>query len=158
VKLKNNNMSETKAAKNAISMQREIASNQQDNNNTFSTSNMVGPLFHNHYVNMETGLNGIENLITEILTEAEAIFPAGIENGEFRKVAIAASLFPHEIFAAAEIKFSAGSKRYPLETIWQYLGVRMKRANTVGKIQLKGTEDQERDCDRPRSKWYLVAK
>ena len=151
-------MNETKAAKNAISMQREIASNQQDNNSIFSTSNMVGPLYHNHYVNMETGKNGIENLITEILTEHGAILTVEATKGELRQIAIAMSLYPHEIFAAAELKFSAGSKRYPIETIWQYLGVRMKRANTVGKIQLTGTEDPNRDCDRPRSKWYLIAK
>ena len=147
---------EKEESKNAISMQREILTNCQDINNVLTSAQNVSPLFHSHYVNMDTAAHGIENLIAEILTAREAVFPKGIEHTEFKKVAIAASMFASEIEKEVEARFTAGSCRYPYETIHQYLSVFMFRKGKVGKIKLSGIEDQPRPCCKPRCKWYLI--
>ena len=147
-----------KEAKTAVGMNREILSGSKDINNVLSTSSVVSPLFHTHYTNMETELHGISNLIAEILTEREAVFPLGIENGEFRKIAIAASLTAEEIIEAVQSRFASGSVRYPYTTVHQYLSVFMFRKGQIGKIKLTGAEDKPRSCCKPRCRWYLVQK
>jgi hypothetical protein len=148
--------------KNAIALNREIVSGSQDINNVLTTSNVVSPLHHAHYVNMQSGNNGIDSLIAEILTENEAIFPANIDkNVEFRKIAISASMFTCEIVNEVQNRFTAGTKRYPKETIEAYLSVWMTRKESfckfkVGKIKLTSKEDASRECNRPRFKWYLI--
>ena len=148
----------SKESKTAIGMNREILSGSQDINNVLTTSSVVSPLFHTHYVNMETELHGISNLIAEILTEREAVFPLGIENGEFRKIAIASSMFADEIIEQVQSRFASGSVRYPYTTVHQYLSVFMFRKGQVGKVKLSGAEDKPRHCCKPRCKWYLVQK
>lgn len=140
----------------AIAMSREIQSSQQDINNVLTTSQAVSGVFHDHWVEMETGKNGIANLISKILSEKEAVFPKGIENTEFRSVAISTSLFASDIIKEVQSQFTAGSIRYPYFTIHTYLSVFMFRKNKVGKIKLSNSEDSERDCCKPRTKYYLV--
>ena len=147
---------EKNAVSSAISMQSEILESEKDINNVLSTSKQVGPLFHTHYVNMTSGKNGIETLITEILTDCQAIFPQDIENTEFRKIAIAASLFASDIISEVQARFASGSIRYPYETIHQYLSIFMFRKGKVGKIKLTNNEDSDRTCCKPRTKWFLI--
>ena len=105
---------------------------------------------------MTTEENGIAALISEILSDNEAIFPAGIETTEFRKVAIASAMFASEIIEQVQSRFAAGSVRYPYKTIHQYLSIFMTRNGKVGKIKLTNAEDKPRPCNKPRTKWYFV--
>ena len=133
---------ESKIAKN-------IHANIQDINNEL-TARQVKPLLQGHWI------EGVEKLITDILTEREAVFPLGVENTEFKKVAIAAAMFTQEIKDEIETRFTAGTTRYPLETVETYLSVFMPRKGTIGKIKLTNAEDKPRPCCKPRTKWYLV--
>ena len=164
----------TTEQQNAIALQREVLGGSQDTNNVLTTSGQVGPEFHTHYTNMESGENGIANLIAKVLTENGSVFPLDIANGEFRKLAIAGSMFASEVFATTQAEFSAGSKRYPYETIAAYLSIFMSPDNKhklaglprVGKINLTASEDFDRPSVlgkdgikrkiKPRRKWFLV--
>lgn len=137
-------------------LQREIIAGEQDINNVLTTSKNIAPIFHTHYVNMTNGNNGISALISEILTEREAVFPKGIEKGEFRKIAMATSMFASEIFEEVQNRFSSGSIRYPQTTIDMQLSRFMFLSGKVGKIKLKGNEDKPRTCCKPRIKYYLI--
>ena len=150
---------ENSAVKSAISMQDDILEGSRDINNVLSTSNQVSPLFHTHYVNMETGKNGIQNLIIQILTEREAIFNKSILTGNLKNIAIASSMYAEEIIAEVQAKFASGSKRYPYTTTHQYLSIFMFRKGIVGKINSEtcpGYTDPNRHCCKPRTKWYLI--
>jgi len=154
---------EKNAVNSAIAMQDTILEGEKDINNVLTTSKQVGPLFHTHYVNMTNGQNGIENLISEILTDRQAVFPKDIEETEYKKIAVAASLFAEEIIQEVQSRFASGSIRYPYNTIHLYLSVFMFRKGKVGKIKLKGIskfnaidEDPDRKCSKPRCKWYLI--
>jgi hypothetical protein len=170
----NDLMTKTTEQQNAIALQREILSGSQDANNVLTTSGQVGPLFHAHYTNMETAENGIANLIAKILKENGSNFPLNIANSEFRNIAIAGSMFASDIFAATQLEFSAGSIRYPYETIHAYLSVFMSPDNKhklaglprIGKIDLTSNEDYNRPAvmgkdgkkrkTKPRRKWFLI--
>ncbi len=153
--------------KNAIALNREIVSGSQDINNVLSTSGKVSPLFHAHYTNMESGDNGISALIMEILKERDAVFPANFDavkkshyndNG-VRPIVIAASLFTREILDEVEARFTAGTKRYPLETVEAYLSVWLVRGGKVGKVKMTKTEDsinRPKNWSKPRCKWFLI--
>lgn len=148
---------------NAIGMSREVLANSQDINNVLSTSNVVKAVFHTHFVSMENDLAGIADLISSILREHEAVFPLSVadkdENGNFnplRPIAIAGSMFTHEIESEVKARFAAGSKRYPLQTVKNYLSTYMPKLGKVGKIQLTGKEDTSRPCPKPRCKWFLA--
>ena len=148
-------------AKNAIGMSREVLAGMQDINNVLTTSKRVKAVFHAHYVNMTEGECGIADLICSILKEREACFPLGIENTELRSVAIAAALYTDEIIEAVQARFTAGSIRYPIETIKAYLSCFMSKDTkttkaTIGRIHLSKNEDQPRPCCKPRCKWYLI--
>ena len=141
---------------NAIGMSREVLANSQDINNVLSTSNVVKAAFHTHFVSMENDLAGIADLISAILRENEAVFPLNVGATELRPIAIAGSLFTHEIMAEVQSRFAAGSKRYPLQTVKNYLSTYMPKLGKVGKIQLSGKEDVSRPCPKPRCKWFLA--
>lgn len=131
----------------------EILTTLADTNNLFAQIGV--PLaFRTHYVSTENGVNGIEQLIAKILTDANAVFTAGIETTEFRSLAIAQSLFVSEIIASVRNVF--GSDRYPDATIHQYLSVFMTKNKSVSKIKLTNVEDKNRSCCKPRTKFYLV--
>ena len=155
-------MNETQ--QNAINFNREVISGSKDINNFLSASGKVAPVFHTHFTDMESGKNGIANLIAKILIENDAVFPRDIENTELRSIAIASAMLTSEIMAQVEEQFKCGSNRYPQATIENYLSVFMFRQTgkhlskvKVGKIQLTKTEDVSRKCPKPRCKWYLIA-
>jgi hypothetical protein len=85
-----------------------------------------------------------------------AIYPADAPLTESRKEAIEGSMFTQDIINQVKLRFTAGSIRYPEKTIRAYLSVVMFKNGTVGKIQLKTTEDAARKCPKPRCKWYLI--
>ena len=148
--------SETNEAQAAVAMSREVLSNLRDMNGFLTTSHKVRRVFHAHYADMEAGEFGIADLIARILRENEAIFPAGVETTELRQIAISGAMFTDEIIAKVQAYFTAGSIRYPEQTIRAYLSVFMFRSKQVGKIQLTAKEDIGRPCYKPRCKWYLI--
>ena len=140
----------------AQGMAREIHATQRDTN-TVLTLGEIAPIFQNHFADLATGESGIADLICRILTEKGAILPARIESSELRKTAIASSLFTQEIIDEVAARFSAGSTRYPVQTIKATLGVTLaKEQKKIVKIQLTNAEDSARNCCRPRCKWYIV--
>jgi len=134
----------------------EVHQNTIDGNNVL-TSAGVKSLLQGHNENC-----GIAGLIQDILTERQAVFPLGVEKTEFRQVAIAAAMFATDIAAAVQEKFAAGSTRYPLESVKQYLSVFLARPTRIGKVvrvgkfQLSRTEDADRPCCKPRTKYFWV--
>jgi hypothetical protein len=155
-----NKNTETKSgAQAAIESASEVLATLQDMNNFLTTSQVVRPVYHAHYANMETGVIGIEKLIADILKENDSVFPAKSEETALRQIAIAGSMFTQQILDKVHERFTAGSpNRYPMQTILKYLGGIMLQNGTVGKIQTLGCEDLKRDSNRPRVKWYLVNK
>ncbi len=152
---------QTAEQKNAIALSREIVDNSRDINNVLTTSAVTRAVFHTHFVSMDNSLFGIADLITSILREAEAVFPKGIETSELRGVALASALTTDEIKSAIDRRFTAGSIRYPLQSVKSYLSVFMSQSTkhhkaTVGKIQMSNAEDKNRECCKPRCKWYLI--
>lgn len=150
MKTANETMKET-----AQGMSRELTQNSQDING-FLTVAEIQPLTQTHWTNTATGENGIADLITHILRENDSVFPLNVGNTELRQIAIAGSMFTEEILAKVQAYFTAGSTRYPLQTIKNYLATYMFKKGKVGKIQLTGKEDATRECARPRCKWFLV--
>lgn len=142
-------------------MSRELLANSQDLNGFFTQAE-TRPVFQTHYVNLEAEQSGIADLITRILWEHEAVFPlhvCGIDGKaktELRPIAIAGSMFTSEVFAKVQEYFSAGSTRYPLQTVKNYLSTYMPKQGQVGKIQLDNAEDSERKCPLARCKWFLA--
>jgi hypothetical protein len=136
-----------------------IHANQKDINNVLTVGN-TRPVFMTHFANLETGEFGLADLIANILTERQAVFPMNIGQTALRNVAIKAGLFTEEIHAAVNAKFTAGSTRYPLQSIRNYLSTYMFKSGKVGKIQLQSSngvnEDPFRPCPKPRCKWFLV--
>lgn len=149
------NKKQNEAKTQAVAMSREILANSQDINNVLTTAGEK-PVFHTHYVNLDANESGIADLITRILLENEAVFPANVGETELRQIAIAGSMFTDEILAKVQEYFSAGSTRYPLQTVKNYLSTYMPKAGKVGKVQLKGHEDKTRACPKPRCKWFLL--
>ncbi len=157
----------TNEQQNAIAMSPEILSNSQDINNILTTSGQVRAVFHTHYVNLETKDKGIADLICQILKENGSVFPKDCEQTELRGIAIAGAMFTEEILTEVWKRFSAGSVRYPKQTVKAYLSVwlstdsqpgdkkMLNRKARVGKIKLSSSEDSERECDKPRCKWFL---
>ena len=151
---------ESAEQKTALAMSREIVQGSQDINNVLSTSKVTRAVFHTHFVSMDNSLFGIADLITSILTDNGATFPKGIEKTALRGVALSASLTTEEVMHAVERRFTAGSIRYPLQTIKSYLSVFMSKGKkaTIGKIKMSNAEDANRSCCKPRCKWYVIAK
>jgi hypothetical protein len=122
-------------------------------NNSVLSGCGVHFLFRGSRVNLETGKNGIRWLITEILTEAQAIFP--LYAGAYRNLYLSYGLTTEEIIA--KVRSVNGFDKYPNHTIEQYLSIIMTKDKQVSRIQMTGKEDRPRDCKRPRCKWYLIA-
>lgn len=156
--MKNTTISAEKKA--AINMTREIQQSSQDINNVLTTSTITRAVFHTHYVSMDNSLFGIADLITDILKGNGALFPKGIEKTELRGVALSSAMTTEEVMQAVECRFTAGSIRYPLQTIKSYLSVFMSKGKkaTIGRIQMSNAEDANRECCKPRCKWYVLDK
>lgn len=140
-----------------LPLSREIVSTSQDLNNVLTSAGNVHKFVMAHYVDTATGTYGIERLIASILTQNRSVFPNGIENSEFRKVAIASSMFVSEIIAIVQDTF--GKDRYPYATVHSYLSYFMTKEgckNKVARIKLTNAEDKDRPCNKPRTKFYLI--
>lgn len=142
--------------KDVQAVARDIVDTSRDVNNLLASAGNVHNFVRAHYVDVSTGTYGIESLIASILSNRNAIFPAGIEKTEFRKVATATAMYASEIIAAVQDTF--GKDRYPYATIHSYLSYFMAKNGKIGKIKLKNNEDQMRNCCKPRTKFYLVEK
>jgi hypothetical protein len=132
------------------SLSREIVDSARDNNNILA-SGEVHFFVRSHYVDTANGIYGIERLIEEILRSNGSVFPTDCDKTELRTIAIAGSMFTSEIISAVRETF--GADRYPDKTILHYLSTEAK--DKFGKIKLTGAEDSERECNRPRCKWYV---
>lgn len=139
----------------AVSQSAEIVANCKDINNTLATAE-VRAHFQAHYANAELDVFGILALVKDILREAQAEFPRGIEGTELRQIALAASMFTSDILREVESRFAAGGFRYKIQAVKNCLSTYGK--GQIGKINLTNAEDQPRECDKPRCKWYLIAK
>lgn len=135
---------------------REIVDTARDKNNLLNSAGNVHLLIRDHYVDTKNGIYGIESLIASILKSHGSQFPKGIELGEFRKVAIAASMFASEVIS--EVQNAFGKDRYPYATIHSYLSYFMTRNGKLGKIKLSNAEDSTRPSDicKPRTKFYMI--
>lgn len=136
---------------------REIVDTARDKNNLLASAGNVHMFVRDHYVDTATGTYGIESLIVSILKSNNAVFPKEVENTEFRKMAISASMFASDIIAAVQDTF--GKERYPYATIHSYLSYFMsgKKGNgKLGKIKLTNAEDSTRQCCKPRIKFYII--
>lgn len=126
-------------------------------NNTLTVAE-VSPFFQAHYANAQIDVYGVMGLVRDILREAQAVFPRGIEATALRKIAVSASLFTSEIIDEVQRRFAAGTTRYQPQSVRNCLSTYGKQDGTIGKIDLTPKEDQPRKCKMPRSKWYLVQK
>lgn len=109
------------------------------------------PVFQAHYTGKKDGLMG---LLIEIFESAGAVFPDGIESTDLRQIAVSKALFLSEIIAQVEKKFTAGSSRYPMQSIKNYLSFFGKNIFKV--IKLTNEEDKNRPGKKPRGKWYMI--
>lgn len=116
--------------------------------------------FRAHYV--KNGVNGVAQLIENLMEKRDAIAPLGTEKTGMRNFAIIHSIFVSDIIA--DIRKEFGFDRYPDSTIYQYLSVKMnqgeKGTKKVATIILSNIEDKNRNAknERPRRKFYLVKK
>ena len=145
--------SEEKTA--AVSMSAEIVDTCKAVNNTLAVAG-VRAHFQAHYANAELGVYGILQLVKRILKEREAIFPRGIEGTPLRQIAVSLAMFTEDILRQVEREFAAGGFRYKIQAVKNCLSTYGK--GEIGKITLTDEEDQPRECDKPRCKWYLIAK
>ena len=152
----NTKISEAEEAKAlAIALTDETIETARALNNTLATAE-VRPHFQAHYANAKLDVYGIMALVRDILREAQAEFPRGIESTELRQIAVAASLFTSDILAEVQTRFAAGSTRYKVQSVKNCLSTYGKLDGTIGRIQLTPSEDQPRPCSKPRFKWYRV--
>lgn len=126
------------------------------NVNEVQTKREVHPLFQTHYADTKNEIFGIEQLLISIFKSHDAVMQKSLDDTDLRQVAIAKALFTNEIHNEVQARFSADTTRYSIKSILQYLGGFMTKSGKVGKIELKGFEDQNRSCYKPRCKWYLV--
>lgn len=152
--LKLNTENEEKAL--AIELSGETIEACQAVNNTLSTAG-VRAHFQAHYANAQLDVYGVLALVRDILREAQAEFPRGIETTELRKIAVSASMFTSEILAEVERRFAAGGFRYKVQAVKNCLSTYGKQDGTIASIKLTNEEDQPRECSKPRFKWYRVA-
>jgi len=152
--LKLNTENEEKAL--AVSLSGEIVETCKAVNNTLTIAE-ARPHFQTHYANAQLDVYGVLALVRDILREAQAEFPRGIEATELRKIAVAASMFTSEILAEVEARFAAGGGRYKVQAVKNCLSTYGKKDGTIAKIRLSNGEDQPRKSAKPRCKWYLVA-
>jgi len=120
----------------AVAMQAETHSISQEVNTVYASSKMVPPVFHAHYVNMETQEHGREGLIKNCLRQ----------KGE---------CFTDTILEFCKEEFTKYGIRYNKHSIECCLSDLAKRG-LIGKIKSSNADDYFRPCCRPRNKWYLI--
>ena len=152
--LTNSKAKATKTKKSFIAtLATGLLDNAQENNNIFADKK-VPLVYRNHYVNVKTGVNGIENLVIDILQNNNAVFAKDIAATPLRNMAISQAMFISEIID--EVRKQFGFDRYPDATIYTVVSVLMFKSGLVGKIALSNVEDKNRECCRPRSKFFLI--
>lgn len=148
------NKTETNEAKSfAVAASAEVMKSTQTNNNTLTIAE-VRAHYQGHYANAHERVYGIMMLVADILFKGDAEFPRNSHTGELRNIVVAGSMFTSDILAAAEARWTAGGRRYKAQAIKNVLST--YGTEYIAKIQLSKTEDQPRDCDKPRCKWYLI--
>ena len=154
----------------AIAMSPEVLDSSKAINNTLTTTAIVRPVFMAHYADASNTVMGIMALVKDILRQGEAEFPRNAHETELRKIVIAASMFSSEILAKVQERFSAGTTRYPFQTVKNVLcsygsnkvyGSGPRKGQPMGDgsismIRLSSDEDQPRTCPKPRRKYYLI--
>ena len=160
----------TEAAKAfAVSISDKTIETCKEINNTLTIAE-VRPHFQTHYANAKLDIFGIMDLVRDILRDKQAELPRGIETTELRNIAIAASLFTSEILAEVQVRFSAGSTRYKMQSVKNCLSCygssktyskgpkagQLMGDGSICRIKLSNDEDQPRKCAKPRCKWYRV--
>jgi hypothetical protein len=123
-------------------------------NNKFFDKKDIPFIYRNHYVNVKTGVNGIENLVIDILQNNNAVFAKDVAASPLRNMAICQAMFISDIIANVRKQF--GFDRYPDATIYTVVSVLMVKSGLVGKITLSNVEDKNRNCCRPRAKFFLI--
>src|ERR1035437_6655934 len=103
-------------------------------NNKFFDNKEVPFVYRNHYVNTKTGVNGIENLIIDILQKHCAVFATNVASTPLRNMAICQAMFISEIITCVRNEF--GFDRYPDATIYTVVSVLMVKSGLVAKIAL----------------------
>ena len=151
---------ESSEVKNMVrAMAEDILSSSRELNNTL-TAGGINPTFQAHYVNTQTGAARLVRLIEEILREHGAAFTAGVEYTELRGVAVARSLYTHQIVEEVQRRFTDGTTRYPAQSVSNGLTTYNRNPKTgkrsIGKIDLSKHEDAVRPCKMPRCKWYFI--
>jgi hypothetical protein len=119
-------------------------------NQSMTATQKIPPQLQAHFP--EGGLRG---LIIKILRTHGAAWTGDTQLPSDRAAAIKAAMFVEEIVSKCKEIFTAGTIRYPKQSVKNCLG-EMAKDSEVGKIGLSNGEDSNRECDRPRSKWYLV--
>ena len=135
---------------NAINITPEAYASARDLNTILTSTGTVSPVFMAHHFDPTTGKNGIKNLILDILVKAGAVFA----DDQDREAIIHTGMFTSQIMAECQNRFSAGSSRYPLQTIKSYLSVFMRRESSIGFIKLTRTEDTTRKGTKCRYVWF----
>ena len=149
-------MSETLTVnqKEAIALTDEILSNLQAINNTLTESGKVRPVFMGHFTDMTADIHGIIDLIKDILKSNDAEFSRNAHDSDLRALVVAKSMTAHAILAQVQSRFSAGSTRYPLQTIKNVLCT--YASDDICGFQLSKDEDKPRPCKKPRYAYYLI--
>jgi hypothetical protein len=121
---------ERKPRKVARSLGKQLQAVARMMNHTYTVAENVSPYTMAHWVDTQTGEQGIANLIARILREAGAVFPACVgdtspsEKSPYtttKAMALKASMTAREIIAEVQARFSAGTKRHSPASIHTYL-------------------------------------
>jgi hypothetical protein len=134
-------------------LQNTVRQNITENNSVLAGCN-VHFLFRGSAIDLQSGKHGIRWLIARILTEAQAEFPR-FNGQDNRSLYVQYGLTTDQIIS--QVRSVNGFDKYPDKTIADYLSVIMTKDNQIASVQMSNREDRNRNCKRPRRKWYLIA-
>jgi hypothetical protein len=102
-----------------------------------------------HYNNIATQTYGLEQLIERILLKAGATGLSNVSlHGKTRQVIIDNAMFFNDIYEKVHAVFP----RYSANSIRVYLST---KATWICSLQTVNLEDPDRECPKPRTKYYL---
>jgi hypothetical protein len=148
----NNDKNLSPELQSALEFSADLLANLQDINNMLTTAEVI-PIFQTHFVDTAKEIAGMKDLVVDILKEGNAIGDLTDNRDKLVKV----GWYTYQILKQVEIRFTAGSSRYPVSSVRTCLSVHMKRDTRLGKIQLTNEEDKARECNKPRVKWIAIA-
>ena len=138
----------------------------KDGNKVYTLAGNVSPYVMKHWVDMESGEQGIAALILKILREAGAEFPLNVGETTNRTLALKAGLTTDEIISQVVERFSQGSTRYSRGSIKTYLSQwlskpRIVKGQTVqpivASLEQSTFEDSNRgNSTKPRHLWFII--